>query len=135
VGRKRGWGAPRKLGSGRCEMMERIRQIAERGAAAGVAFPDFYTSAPSLADLNNVADTVAAGRKVRVQVWRETKGWRVEVFGETRPVKDVLKVRGYRFGPTARWEKKFAFADYSNDPVATFEAAVEEAIAVSEIMR
>jgi hypothetical protein len=116
-------------------MMEKIRAIAERGARAGVAFPDFYTAAPSLAGLNNVADEAAAGRKVHVQVWREPRAWRVEVFGETRPVKDVLKARGYRFGPTARWEKKFAFADYSNDPVATFEAAVEEAIAVSEIAR
>jgi hypothetical protein len=113
-------------------MFEKIQSIAERGAQVGVAFPDFYTAAPSLADLNNLADEVAADRKVRVQVWREPRAWRVEVFGETRPVKDVLKARGYRFGPTGRWEKKFAITE---DAVAAFEAAVEEAITVSEITR
>ncbi len=114
------------------DVMERVRRIAERGAEAGVEFPDFFTSAPSLAHLNP-PDEVVAGRRVRVQVWREPKGWRVDVFGEAKPFKEALKARGYRFGPTGRREKKFVFDAYESNPIGAFEAAAEEAIEVSEI--
>jgi hypothetical protein len=145
VGRKRGWGAPRKLGSGRCEMAKMdwlaIAQAAQRLGMVSVGDEVINIARDNGVNVKVSPDqdlrpTLQVGGKdvyiiLSPHLFERNPKIEITVTGNTFPVKDMLKKEGYRFEGRA-WVKVFPVRVGASDEeiIQSLLFAIEEALFV-----